>query len=126
MRQTDVYINNEKLSAEGVSASYLKLNRVWQNKDNLKLVFHYDFHLKAMPDNKNIVAIYYGPQLLAFETDDEIILNGKQDSIIKGLSILNQEEGTFILKNAGREYRLRPLFNIDDQSYGVYATIRNY
>lgn len=126
VRQTDIYINNEKLSVENTSASYLKLNRVWRNKDNLKLVFHYDFHLKAMPDNKNTVAIYYGPQLLAFEINDEIILNGTQDSIIKGLSILNPKEEVFILKNSGREYRLRPLFTIDDQSYGVYATIRNY
>jgi uncharacterized protein len=30
------------------------------------------------------------------------------------------------LDNNGKRYLLRPLYDIDEQSYGVYATIRNY
>lgn len=64
--------------------------------------------------------------LLAFETDEEVILKGNKDEVLDGLSQENGIPGRFVLRNRGREFRLRPLFDVDNESYGVYATIRNY
>lgn len=79
-----------------------------------------------MPDNPEVFAIYYGPMLLAFESKAEITLKGNTKDILKNISLLNLENATFLLKNNGKEYSLRPLYDIDTEAYSVYATIRNY
>lgn len=122
----DVYINSEKQDTKIIPNSYVILNREWKNGDKIKLVFRYDFYIKTMPDEKNVVAIFYGPTLLAFENNEELILKGDQNSILSNLSMENNSNSTFLLKNNGKTYTLRPLYNIEDESYGVYATIRNY
>lgn len=125
-KSAKVYVNNEIQPIDITASSYIELNRKWRNKDEVKLVFDYDFYLKPTLDNPNVFAIYYGPMLLAFENNQEIILNGNKEEIIKNLSVLRQDDATFRLNNNGNDYLLRPLFDIDQQSYGVYATIRNY
>ena len=125
-KNAEVYINGEKQEIETFPSSYIDLNRNWRDKDEVKLIFHYDFHLKTMPDNKDVLSLFYGPMLLAFESDEEVILKGTHDEILKKLSVLNKEEGIFLLRNNGKNYQLCPLFDIDEQAYGVYATIRNY
>lgn len=125
-KNTTLYINDEKQHINAHSMSYLDLNREWTDKDKVKLVFQYDFHLKSMPDNSKVFAIYYGPILLAFESKTEIALRGNTEDILKNISPLNSENATFLLKNNGKEYLLRPLYDIDTKAYSVYATVRNY
>ena len=76
-----------------------------------------------MPDDENVLAIFYGPILLAFETNSELILKGTHTEIIKNLSYSHD---TFQLVDNGKTYLLRPLYDIETQSYGVYATTREY
>ncbi len=123
---TEIYINGNKQDINLIPGSYSSLDREWRNNDKIKLVFHYDFYLRTMPDDKNVIALFYGPVLLAFETRSELILKGSRDSILNNVSIVDMESCTFELVNGGKEYKLRPLFDIEEQSYGVYATIRNY
>lgn len=126
-KEVDVYVNGKKQHINKTStASYLELNRLWHDQDKIKLVFHYDFHLKPMPDNPNTFAIYYGPMLLAFEYKSEVILKGETKEILKNLSVSDLKKTTFQLTNNNKNYLLRPLYDIDNQSYGVYATIKNY
>lgn len=122
--KTDVYINGEKQKKETAPLSYLNIQREWKNNDKIELVFHYDFHLKAMPDDENVIALFYGPVMLAFETPSEVILKGTTKEILNNLSLVDQH--TFRLLDQGREYTLRPLYDIHEESYGVYATIRTY
>jgi uncharacterized protein len=71
-----------------------------------------------------VVALFYGPVLLAFETDKELILKGSLEQILQ--SVGKQPEGfSFVLKNNGIDYKLVPFYQITKVSYGVYATIRN-
>lgn len=123
-KRVDVYVNGQKQKVNSSPSSYYSINRKWNNKDKIKLFFHYDFHIQSMPDDQNVLAIFYGPSLLAFETSSELILKGTKDEILKGLSVLGGK--TFHLSNGGKMYILHPLYDIVEQSYGVYATIRNY
>lgn len=116
-----VYLNDKLLTTRAFPQSYLNLNRKWSNGDRIKLVFSYGFHLKAMPDNANVVALFYGPAMLAFETSSEIILKGTHEDILRNLS---RQNTTFKLTNAGKTYYLRPLYDICEESYGVYASIK--
>jgi DUF1680 family protein len=123
--KVEIYVNGEKQTKEIVPNSYISLNRQWKNNDKIKLVFQYDFYIKTMPDDKNVFAIFYGPILLAFDSNTELILKGNHDLILNSLS-KDKESNTFHLNNNGITYLLIPFYNIDEQSYGVYTTIRNY
>lgn len=123
--QVDVYINGVKQNINIVPNSYVALNREWKNKDKIRLVFHYRFHLKPMPDDKNVIAIFYGPTLLAFDYASELIVKGDQAEILRSLSVAADGKN-FSLNNRGKVYSLKPLYEIENELYGVYATIRNY
>lgn len=125
-KAVDVFVNGEKQQTEITPDSYVSINRKWKNKDKVRLVFHYDFYIKTMPDDKNMIAIFYGPILLAFENGSELILKGSPEDILNGLKVQGDDNGSFTLNNGGRVYPLKPLYTIEQHSYGVYATIRNY
>lgn len=125
-KKADVYINNKKQNINITPDSYISLNREWNKNDKIRLVFHYNFYIKNMPDDKNVIAIFYGPVLLAFESTSELILKGDNENILSKLSVGDINSNIFHLLNNGKTYLLRPLYNIEDESYGVYATIREF
>src|SRR5665647_3954280 len=61
--QTKVLINGKPLSIDSKPLSYITLDRTWKNGDKIELTFEYKFYVKTMADNKNMLAIYYGPIL---------------------------------------------------------------
>ena len=124
-KKAEIYINNQKQNLEIAPDSYISLTREWKDNDKIKLVFQYGFYIKIMPDDKNVVAIFYGPSLLAFEDASELILKGDHDEILNNLSKA-KDNNIFHLVNNGKIYLLRSLYDIEDQVYGVCATIRNY
>jgi DUF1680 family protein len=122
-KRVDVYINGQKQKINSARSSYYSINRKWKNNEKVKLVFHYGFHIQSMPDDPNVFAIFYGPTLLAFETNSELVLKGTPDKIMKNLSCTGNK---FQLVNGGQTYLLRPFYDVEVESYGVYATIREY
>lgn len=120
----EIYLNGEKQQKDISPSSYYSMNRKWKNNDKVKLVFHYGFQIKSMPDDANVLAIFYGPTLLAFETSSELILKGTKEKILKNLSVSGNNE--FWLEDGGKTYSLCPLYAINEESYGVLATIRDY
>lgn len=124
-KNVEVSVNGEKQNVKITPQSFLSLARQWEDNDKVSLEFEYDFHLKTMPDDENVIALFYGPMLLAFETGSELILKGDLKTILSNLST-GEMNGVFYLENNGSKYRLCPLFAIEDEMYGVYATIRNY
>lgn len=120
----EIDVNGENYPTEALPGSYVSINRRWKNKDQIKLDFHYDFHIKTMPDDRNMIALFYGPTLLAFENQSELRLKGTHQDILNGLKVQDNEKQTFILQNGNREYVLKPLYNIEEEVYGVYATLR--
>lgn len=122
--QTRILVNGQPVKTKIKLLSFATIDRTWKTGDTVELIFNYQFHLKSMPDNPNVIALLYGPVLLAFETDKELILKGSQEQILQ--SIRKQTEGfSFILKNNGIDYKLVPFYQITKVSYGVYTTIRN-
>lgn len=122
--QTKILINGEPFNERINPASFATLNRVWNNGDKVEVIFEYNFYYKSMPDNKNVIAFFYGPVLLAFETEKELILKESHEEILRSFSKLNNEF-SFSLKNNGKTFKLVPFYKITNDSYGVYATIRN-
>jgi DUF1680 family protein len=128
--KVDVYVNGAKEKGQTLPASYFSLRRTWKNNDVVKLVFHYNFRIETMPDDKKTIALFYGPVLLAFETQNEIALKKTEDLdstlklILAGIHRSGQHKFQFAYN--GFNYVLQPLYMIKQESYGVYASIRSY
>jgi len=122
--QTKVLINGKPVSVDSKPLSYITLDRSWKNGDKIELIFDYKFYVKTMPDNQNMLALYYGPVLLAFETDKELILKGDSTSILKSITKQGNDM-IFTLKNGATEYKLLPFYEVNNATYGVYATLKN-
>jgi len=122
--QTRVLVNGKPITTNVTPMSYFIIDRKWKNGDKIEIRFNYHFNLKKMPDNPNVVALFYGPVLLAFQVNEETILKGNEVDILKNIS-KRENSMSFTLKNNGKEYTLLPFYKVTNESYGVYATIRN-
>jgi len=128
--KVDVYVNGAKEKGKILTDSYFALRRIWKNKDVVKLVFHYSFRIETMPDDKMTIAFFYGPVLLAFETKNELVFKKTADRastlrlILGGIHRSGQNKFQFTYNSIN--YVLQPLYTIKQESYGVYATIRDY
>ena len=60
-----VEINGLKLETFSSPGSFLTLKRNWKNGDRIDVFLPMKLHLQPMPDNSNLVAIMYGPLVLA-------------------------------------------------------------
>lgn len=123
-KHVDVYVNGKKYDGKCSPLSFCNVRRDWKSGDEVELRFHYYFYIKTMPDDENVFAVFYGPSMLAFETAEEVVLSGSRDDVLKSLRPL--EDGGFELENNGMTYRLKPLYMVDSESYGVYATLQNF
>ncbi|NEW81045.1 MAG: hypothetical protein GZ094_01585 [Mariniphaga sp.] len=122
--QTKILVNGRPFETKIKPVSYVTIDRIWNNGDKVEMVFSYDYHLVAMPDNKNVIALFYGPILVAFETEKELIMKGNQEEILRSIT-KQPNEFSFSLKNNGSVYKLVPFYKLTKASYGIYATIRN-
>lgn len=121
-----VYINDNKEEIETTPNSYVSLSRKWSAQDKIRLVFDYAFYLKPMPDDENVVALFYGPMLLAFEDGSELILKGSHADLLRNISVADDRNNSFSLLNNGKKYQLKPLYTVEEEAYGVYATLRDF
>ena len=115
-----MYVNNH---LQGVAAenSFFNLNREWRNCDCIRVQFDFKFRVESIPDDKNTVAIFYGPLLLSFQSAEEISLYGEKDDILSNLEVSDRESLLFVLNNGGKKYYLKPLLSIEDEPYSVYV-----
>jgi DUF1680 family protein len=122
--QTQVLVNGEPIKGGISPRSYVTIDRKWKNGDKIEIRFNYHLQVKPMSDNPNLIALFYGPVLLAFQVHEETILKGNAANILKSISKQGNSM-SFTLKNDGKEYTLVPFYQVTNESYGVYATIRN-
>lgn len=116
-------INGEEtqLSARG---KFFTLSRQWKKGDKVCIRLKSEFRIERT-DKKDVVAVYYGPSLLAFNAADEVVLKGTDRDILNALSKKSTGSG-FEMTNGGRKYELQPFFEVDGQPYACYVMIRNY
>ena len=122
--QTMILVNGQPVNSVAKPNTFATIDRTWNNGDRIELTFGYDLYFKAMPDDKNVIAVYYGPVLLAFQTKKELILKGTKETILQDI-IKVKDKYAFELKSMEVSYQLLPFYRISGESYGVYATIRN-
>ncbi len=65
-----VRVNGKWAKTNVDTAGYLIINRTWKNNDKIEVNFPMNLHTESMPDNKDRVALLYGPILLAGNLGD--------------------------------------------------------
>ncbi len=75
-----VKVNGKTLDAAPTPGSYLTITRNWRNGDRIELTLPMRLRIEAMPDDRNMIAILYGPLVLAGDLGsdglDEKMLEG--------------------------------------------------
>jgi len=126
-RGVTVEVNGGKLDIKAKLTSYMSIERTWKDGDKVDIAMPMSLHTWPMPDKPEMMAIMYGPLVLAGLVNSRQQLtftspDGKLDSWIKPV-----EGKTLTFRTVGQEkdITLIPLNRVLRQRYGVYWTVKN-
>ncbi len=136
--------NGKKLDIAGVAGEYAAISRQWQDGDKLEVKLPMALHLETLPNTENIVAILYGPIVLAGQlgnkglppspyapnqgdfikvADPEVpVLIADVNSVTAHIEPVAGKPLTFQTKGIGRpeDITLIPFYRTHYQRYSVY------
>lgn len=128
--QYSVTINGKTTPTILDKDGFVEIDRTWRPGDKVVYHLHRTFRAEAMPDNKNRVALFYGPVLLAGNLGDTVpdpvmgipvlLTNDKQPADwIKPVNLTNL---IFKTENVGKPFdvTLQPFYYTYKMHYSVY------
>jgi hypothetical protein len=137
-------INGQSQAVDATPGSYVTLDRTWQTGDKIEFTLPMTLHLHRAADNPNMVAIMYGPLVLAgdlgrdgvpsndnvskntafFKIPDPPVpgLSGDSTDLDSWIKPVTGQPLTFTTLNAGHpdDVQLKPFYAIHHQRYSVY------
>jgi DUF1680 family protein len=125
-----IKINGNAFKAEKDANGFLVINKKWNDNDKIEIAFDMSLYTESMPDNKNRVALLYGPLVLAGNLGDTmpdpvygtpVLLTDDRDVndwVVKD----DNAPLTFHTKNTGKPFdvTLSPFYKNIDNHYSVY------
>jgi len=133
-----VKINGQVQDTPAAPGSYATLDRTWQSGDKIELTLPMALHLHRAADNPNMVAIFYGPLLLAGDLDvmknntffnlpdpPAPALNGDEKNLASWIKPVEGEPLTFRIQNAAQssDITLKPFFQFSRDRYALYWSL---
>lgn len=125
-----VKVNGNAVNVNKDDHGFISLTRQWKNNDRIEITFPMNLYTEGMPDNKNRIALLYGPVLLAG------ILGEEKPNPVYGVPVLmtddrnpeswiqkaNNAELVFNLNKAGKpnDVALKPFYAVSKEYYNVY------
>lgn len=113
------------------SNGYYIINRKWKTGDAVEIRLPMKIRVESMPDDRNVIALFYGPVLLAGGFDKEaacaLASNNKAPALVPGEKLLEQwlrptgdplRYTTAIARP--KEIRIEPFFAHKTEAYTVY------
>lgn len=129
----ELTINGIAQQIDQKPSSFIEIDRLWQNGDEINMKIPMSLRLEQMPDNPNRIAIMYGPLVLAGElgplNDPKAsenlytpVMLAKDKSLTDWLRPVERKRNTFVTVNAGypRDITLYPFYRMHDKMYSVY------
>jgi uncharacterized protein len=126
----NIQVNGERVKTNKTSNGYFAVNRTWRNND--KVVISFDMHLytESMPDNKNRVALLYGPVVLAGDLGDTMpdpvygtpVLLTSNHNVSEWVKPLPGKPLSFKMQGVGKPFdtELSPFYAMHKDFYSVY------
>lgn len=125
-----ITINNKVVAAQKEADGYLAINRKWSNNDKVKVQFAMSLYTESMPDNKNRIAMLYGPLVLAGNLGDSMpdpiygtpVLLTDNRNVNDWAVADNEQPLVFHMKNVGKPFdvTLTPFYQNTNNYYSVY------
>ena len=123
-------VNQKEVKVQKDSAGYWVINRLWKNSDRIEVNFPMDLYTEAMPDNKNRVAVLYGPVVLAGNLGDTLpdpvygtpVLLTDNHNVHDWAVPVKQQPLTFLTTGIGKPFdvTLTPFYKNVENYYSVY------
>jgi hypothetical protein len=137
-RGVQVKLNGKRLALRAKPSSYLTIKRRWRDGDRVEMAMPMGLHAEPMPDDRETMALMYGPLVLAgltttdtyFLADATLRSSGAtslRSTSAKDLkSWVKPVEGkplTFRTVRQASDLTLVPLYKVMDEPYGVYWVV---
>lgn len=117
-------VNGKPVAADARPSSYLTLDRRWSDGDRVEVSLPMALHVHPMPDDPELVAVMYGPLVLAGLTaDPETYVLGNPRRPEEWVVRTNAGALTFEMKAQRGPVKLVPWYQIVDEPYGVYWVV---
>ena len=145
--QLTVAVNGQQVALAGAPGSYVTLERAWRSGDTIAVRLPMRLHVEPLPGADNIVALLYGPVVLAgalgtenmpdeylkdaytrmtatndWPTPDVPALAGTSHAILTAIEPVAGEPLRFRTRGIGRPHdvELMPFYQLHHQRYTVY------
>lgn len=129
-----ITLNGKKLKVKQKPGSFAAIKRIWQSGDEIQVSFPFTLRLESMPDDKNRVALLYGPLVLAGDLGPEddpeannqdyvpVLLTQERNPVHWSIPVKNAAN-TFIVSAKvayPRQFTLKPFYATHERRYSVY------
>ncbi len=125
-----VKLNGEAMDAQAEPVSYLTIEREWHDGDTLQVSMPMRLYAHPMPDDPELVAIMYGPVVLAGLTQESTYVVTETPDPISGIEPVEGQPLTFLWRGhtsratgETTDITLIPLTRVSDEPYGVYWVV---
>ncbi|MBI3920830.1 MAG: glycoside hydrolase family 127 protein [Armatimonadetes bacterium] len=119
-----VKINGKLSGKEARPSTYLSLNREWKDGDRVEIAMPMALHSSPMPDGPELVAVMYGPVVLAGVSPPQgTYLLGDPKDPSQWVEKTGDGPLTFAATGQKKTVRLVPWYKVIDEPYGVYWTV---
>jgi DUF1680 family protein len=125
-----ITVNGKPVEAVKAANGYLTVNRTWKNNDKVQVVFNMNLYTESMPDNKNRIALLYGPVLLAGDLGTTMpdpvygtpVLLTSDRNVSNWVKPVAGKPLTFVMQGAGKPFdaTLSPFYSMHHRYYSVY------
>lgn len=119
-RGVQVEVKGEPVTVDAKPASYLTLERTWQEGDLVRVSLPMSLHAHPMPDDPEVMAFLYGPLVLAGLTDHPRYFLGDPTHLSDWVKPVGGKPLHFRTVGQDPDMELVPLNRILDETYGVY------
>jgi len=118
-----VKLNGKPLEAQAKPTSYLTIKRTWKEADKLEVSMPMSLHADPMPDDPELMALMYGPLVLAGLTQENRYFLGDASQLASWIKPVEGQPLTFGTVGQQPDMTFIPLYKVIDKPYGVYWVI---
>lgn len=129
MADAVIYVNGEIQGRTRDSSQFHTVRRTWQDGDKVSLVLPVGIRFIPLPDDENIGAFRYGPEVLAGLCEEERILLVETEDVAAEIEMENEREWgswRFFFKTVNQNpvIQLRRIRDIGYEPYQIYFKVK--
>jgi DUF1680 family protein len=131
MSEAVFYINDEMHGRSKDSSQFYRITRTWKDGDKVSVILPIGIRFITLPDDNNIGAFRYGPEVLAGICQEERIIHLESDDIASEIVMENEREwGSwryfFKTENQNPVIQFRRIRDIGYEPFQIYFKMKRH